>query len=140
MLKQAAHEPHHDEVAHEATDINFRVVVSFGVGLLVLGAVIYVVVWVFLGLLDTRASRASAQLAFPLAAGQEDRLPPEPRLQSNPRQDLRDLREAEDKRLDSYGWVDRNAGVVHIPIDDAIKLTLQRGLPSRAVAEQQLAK
>jgi hypothetical protein len=33
--------------------------------------------------------------------------------------------------LDNYGWVDKNAGIVRIPIDEAIRLTLQRGLPTR---------
>jgi hypothetical protein len=38
--------------------------------------------------------------------------------------------------LNEYGWVDRNAGTVHIPIDQAKELLLQRGLPSRpAVSE-----
>ena len=140
MAQHAAHEPHHDDVAHEASDVDVRGVVKFGIGLLVLGAVVYIVVWLFLGHLNTRANQASAQLAYPLAVGQEDRVPPEPRLQTNPRADLRELRESEQKRLDSYGWVDRNAGIVHIPIDDAIKLTLQRGLPSRPATEQQVVK
>ena len=43
---------------------------------------------------------------------------------------------AEDATLKSYQWVDRNAGVVRIPIDEAIKLTLQRGLPSRVQATE----
>jgi hypothetical protein len=68
---------------------------------------------------------------YPLALAQEKRVPPEPRLQTDPRQDLADLRAKEDETLNSYGWVDRNAGVVHIPIDEAIKLTLARGLPAR---------
>ena len=140
MVEHTAHQPHHDDVAHEASDVNFRAIVSFGVGLLALGAVVYLVVWLFLGFLSTRAGRASEQLAYPLAAGQGDRVPPEPRLQTNPRADLRELREAEDKRLDSYGWVDRNAGIVHIPIDEAIKATLQHGLPSRPATEQQVVK
>jgi hypothetical protein len=140
MAQHAAHETHHDDVAHEASDVNVRTIVQFGVGLLVLGAVVYLVVWLFFGFLSERASRASAQLAYPLAAGQQDRVPPEPRLQTNPRADLRELRESEDKRLESYGWVDRNAGIVHIPIDDAIKWTLQRGLPARPATEQQVVK
>ena len=140
MAHHAAHETHHDDVARETTDVNVRAIVQFGVGLLALGAVVYLVVWLFFGFLSNRASRASAQLAYPLAAGQQDRVPPEPRLQTNPRADLREMRESEDKRLDSYGWVDRNAGIVHIPIDDAIKLTLQRGLPSRPATEQQVVK
>ncbi|HEX7798676.1 MAG TPA: hypothetical protein VF456_30155 [Vicinamibacterales bacterium] len=140
MARHTAHEPHHDDVAHEGSDINVRAIARFGVGLLVLGAVVYLVVWLFFVFLSDRASHASAQLAYPLAAGQQDRVPPEPRLQTNPRADLREMRESEDKRLDSYGWVDRNAGIVHIPIDDAIKLTLQRGLPARPATEQQVVK
>jgi len=140
MAQHAAHQPHHDDVAHEGSDINARAIAKFGIGLLALGAVVYLVVWLFFVFLSDRASRASGQLAYPLAAGQQDRVPPEPRLQTNPRADLRELRESEDKRLDSYGWVDRNAGIVHIPIDDAIKLTLQRGLPARPATEQQVVK
>jgi hypothetical protein len=59
------------------------------------------------------------------------RLPPEPRLQTEPREDLRNLRESEERTLTTYGWVDRNAGVVRIPIDRAMTLTVERGLPSR---------
>ena len=72
---------------------------------------------------------------YPLAAEQGVRVPPEPRLQINPRQDLKDLRAAEDEILHGYGWVDRNAGIVRIPIDDAMRLTLERGLPSRPQAQ-----
>ena len=68
---------------------------------------------------------------YPLASSQGDRLPPEPRLQTNPREDLRTLRAKEDELLGSYGWVDKNAGVVRIPIEDAMKLTVERGLPAR---------
>ncbi len=64
-----------------------------------------------------------------MAAGQENRLPPEPRLQTNPREDLRDLRAQEDAILNSYGWVDRAAGSVHIPIDRAMEIVLERGIP-----------
>jgi hypothetical protein len=62
-------------------------------------------------------------------------VPPEPRLQEHPREDLSELRAREDEILSSYGWVDRNAGVVRIPIDAAMKLTLERGLPARAENE-----
>jgi hypothetical protein len=45
---------------------------------------------------------------------------------------LQDVRKHEDERLTSYGWVDKNAGRVRIPIDRAMDLVLQRGLPFRA--------
>ena len=35
----------------------------------------------------------------------------------------------EEKELTSYGWVDPKAGIVHIPIDEAIKIVASRGLP-----------
>ena len=41
--------------------------------------------------------------------------------------------------LDSYGWVDKDAGVVRIPIDDAMRLTVERGLP-RGAAEAMKAR
>jgi len=55
--------------------------------------------------------------------------PPAPRLQIDPRQDLDALRVSETSRLSSYGWIDRNDGVVRIPIEQAMQLTAQRGLP-----------
>ena len=45
------------------------------------------------------------------------------------------MRAAEQQVLTTYGWVDRNAGVVRIPIDEAMKLAIQRGLPARAVSK-----
>jgi len=46
------------------------------------------------------------------------------------------MRAREDEILTTYGWVDRNAGIVRIPIDAAMKLTLERGLPARSENEQ----
>src|SRR5438552_15747466 len=42
---------------------------------------------------------------------------------------LKQLRATEDAALTTYGWVDRKNGIVHIPIDRAMDLLLQRGLP-----------
>ena len=86
-------------------------------------------IWLLFDYFDRREAR-QLPAEYPLAAGREQ-LPPEPRLQVNPRDDLRELREREDQVLHSYGWVDRNAGVVRIPIEEAMKLTVQRGLPAR---------
>jgi len=51
--------------------------------------------------------------------------PPEPRLQTAPADDLRNLRAAEQTRLTTYGWVDRKAGVVRIPIERAKELVAE---------------
>src|SRR3954471_4311611 len=117
-------------VHHEESDVDIRGILGFGAGLVVVAVVIHLLMWVLLGFFESRAAKQPTR-AYPLAATQENRLPPEPRLQTNPREDMAELRARENAQLQSYGWVDKNAGVVRIPIDAAIKLTLQRGLPAR---------
>jgi hypothetical protein len=117
-------------IHHEPSDANVRGVFAFGLGLLVMVVVVLFLVWLLFGYYRSRQA-ATAGLDFPLAADQLNRLPPEPRLQTNPKQDLIDLRRAEDLILNTYGWVDKTGGVVRIPIDDAMKLTIERGLPVR---------
>ncbi|OLC96545.1 MAG: hypothetical protein AUH86_09440 [Acidobacteria bacterium 13_1_40CM_4_58_4] len=56
---------------------------------------------------------------------------PEPRLEINERTQLNGFRLDEEKKLNSYGWVDQKAGVVHIPIERAMQIVAQRGLPVR---------
>lgn len=51
--------------------------------------------------------------------------PPQPRLQTNPSADLAQFRGDEEKRLNSYYWIDKNKGVVHIPIEQAMKEVAQ---------------
>jgi hypothetical protein len=140
MAHHAHHPEHHADVSHETSDVNIRGILASAAGLIVLGAVVYFVVWLFFVYLSRQHQAAAGAPQFPLAVGQADRLPPEPRLQVNPRQDLKDLRAVEEQLLTSYVWVDRNAGVVRIPIDEAMKLTLQRGFPSRPASEQEVVK
>jgi hypothetical protein len=118
------------EVTHEESDVNIRAILGFGAGLIVFAVLIHLLIFVLLGYFESRES-VRKRAEYPLAAAEGPRLPPEPRLQINPRQDLADLRAKEDEQLGSYGWVDRNAGVVRIPIDAAMKMMLERGLPSR---------
>jgi len=56
---------------------------------------------------------------------------PNPALQPSPRLDLRKWREEEDEAMNSYGWVDRKKGIVRIPVDRAMDLIAQKGLPTK---------
>ena len=117
--------PHLPGIGHEHTDVRARPVVIAGVGL---ATVLLLVAGLMLGFYDALATRA-ARLSpppNPLAAAAGPRLPPEPRLQVHPVRDLRELREAESAVLDHYGWVDKQAGVVRIPIARAIDLLAAR--------------
>lgn len=64
-----------------------------------------------------------------LSGAQQRILPPEPRLQPNPKLDLERVQEQGKAALDRYAWVDPRAGVVQIPIDRAIDRLLEKGLP-----------
>ena len=60
---------------------------------------------------------------------------PDPKLEEDEQTQLNGIRMAEEKTLYSYGWVDESAGTVHIPIDRAMDLLVQRGLPVRPQSE-----
>ena len=64
---------------------------------------------------------------------------PEPRLLVRPGASLAELRAAEDSDLESYGWVDRASGVARIPIDRAMQLLLERGLPEVGAGQTPLS-
>jgi hypothetical protein len=121
---------HNPDVAHEASDINVSAVIWFLVTLVVVAVVVQLSIGGLFRILDrieTKNDLDVSPLAIP--AGQ---LPPQPRLQTTPWQDLKGFRAAEDQELGSYGWIDEKNGVAHIPIDKAKEMILQRGLPTRA--------
>jgi hypothetical protein len=118
-------------VRHETSDVNVRAILTVGAGLAALTIAVSALVWLLVVFLSGRAARSGPR-EYPLAVAHEQRLPPEPRLQTNPREDLSELQQAEEQVLGSYGWVDKGTGVVRIPVDEAIRLTLERGLPVRA--------
>jgi len=120
----------HQGSHYETSDANIRAIVKFTVGLAVLiVAAMVAMVWLF-GYL--KATQQLGPPASPFAESQTS--PPSPRLQVRPVQDLKQLRSAEDEKLNSYGWVDQKAGLARIPIDRAMDLLAQKGLPVREPA------
>jgi len=111
---------------HEESDVQVRLILMFGIGLAVITIVVLLVAyWLF----DDFAARW-AKLQVPPSPLAETRQPlPEPRLQVAAAHDLQQMRTAENLVLSSYGWVDEAAGFVRIPIDRALELLLERGLP-----------
>lgn len=72
-------------------------------------------------------------IAYPTAlpdVGRRLRIaPPGPRLQTDPPGDLRRFRAEENKRLDTYYWIDKQKGIVHVPIEQTIKKLATTGIP-----------
>lgn len=118
---------------HESRDISTRVVVIFGVSLVVGAAAVYLAIWLLFVYFGRVADRAYPR-EYPMARVGAPAQPPAPRLQTEPREELKQLRAEEDRILNSYGWVDANSGVAHIPIEQAMRMTLDQGLPTRGDA------
>ena len=83
------------------------------------------VYWTFDMLRDYKTGR-QGELVTSVPTG--DNLPAEPLLQADPVKDMVVIRNAQNEKLHSYGWIDKDNGIVHIPIDKAIELTLERSL------------
>jgi hypothetical protein len=115
-----------DDPGHEAETISVRGVFTFAVGLVVLGVVINLVLGLAMGLFSARESRNQAARPSLLATPVE---PPPHGLQGNPPVDRAREQERQLADLNSYGWVDREAGIVHIPVARAMDILAERGLP-----------
>jgi hypothetical protein len=135
-------------VGHEASAMSIGPIVWFLISLSI-GTV--VICLLMAGLFDSFEKNVKDEEgnASPLAS-ERLKLPPEPRLQlapstteqletrqppnlksDTPLQEMKHLREEENKKLSGYGWVDEKAGVVRIPIEEAKKRLLQSGIPTR---------
>jgi hypothetical protein len=142
---------HNNGTGHESSTIQVGGITWFIVGLSV--ACIFVA-WLMAAVLNRfegREQRAEVESRPSPFAAERSNLPPEPRLQlapnseeqiskneppnlktQHPLEEIKELSKSWAQQLNSYGWVDEHAGVVRIPIDEAKRLLLEQGLPTRA--------
>lgn len=117
---------------YEHTDIEPSIASKFAiwlaVSMVISAGIVYATFWFFEG---REAALSREGQRYPLAVGQVKE-PPAPRLQTQPFKDVYLLRQAEAEKLNSYAWIDKDGGIVRLPIARAMELTLQRGLPARA--------
>lgn len=116
-----------DERGYEQTDVRTGPLV---LATLVLTAVVVAVSFGVLGLfrgLERRAGR----LDLPEHARVHELVVPGPKLQADPALELSEHRALEASRTGEYGWVDREAGLVRVPVERAMELLVERGLPTR---------
>ncbi|MEI6669382.1 MAG: hypothetical protein WCP29_14615 [Acidobacteriota bacterium] len=127
--------------AYETRDIKIRPLVVFIAGIAILIVFSFLVaLWAFRlfsaqhAALDAQTPASSAARPAAPALADEQLQWPEPRVQSRPADDLQKLRTEEDAALTTYGWVDQKTGTVRVPIDVAMQLVLEEGLPARQPA------
>jgi len=113
--------------AYETRDANARSLLRFGLGMLLTLVLTWgASLWIF-----DYFGRVQELGPPPTPFERGRSVPPLPQLQVEPVQDLNQLQQGEQHALNSYGWVDRGRGIVHIPIHRAMDLLLERGLPAR---------
>jgi hypothetical protein len=123
---------------HEKRDVNVPGLLISAGGLTAAVVIAFIVAWWTFDYLSAR-DKESKSSAFPLAAQERGRLPPEPRLEEIDRQeekkgDMRpkELNAADERILEGYGWVDQKAGVARIPIRRAMKIIVDiNPMPTR---------
>ena len=133
---------HNVDVEHEHRDVNVRAVLGSAAVLVVVVLVSQVLILILFRVLESQAAAKDPELS-PVAVPAVD-MPKTttgspffnpgvggPQLMTNEPMGLAGVRAEEQKRLQSYGWVNQAAGVAHLPIDEAKKLLRERGLPVR---------
>lgn len=139
------------ETHHEKSDVNVRALFMFGIAFVIFAAISHFVLFVmykqFVKVENkhqnvplTKMERPESMTIpvtprlqpFPTKISKTETLPPGA---NTPVTDMVEMREAQEKALNSYGYVDRQKGVVHIPIEEAKKLALQRGTYSPVGAQ-----
>jgi hypothetical protein len=116
------------EERHEHSDVNIRAIAYIAIAMIVSAAVILSAV---LGIFKRFVREDVSRDAVPVFGADQTQLPPEPRLQIDPNADYRQFLKSEEETLNSYGWIDRQTGIVRIPIDRAIDLVAQRNLEGK---------
>jgi len=122
--------PHSNEshAGHESTDARARPIAILMVGLAIL---VFLAMLLMAWLLDLFQIRSDQSEIVPAGLTDKFQIPPQPRLQASPVIDLERLRAREKRELSSYEWIDEATGVMRIPIERAMEITAETGLPAR---------
>ena len=132
---QPVHAPSPPSPGYETRDASIRAIMIFMVALFVVGGSIHLVVW---GLMRGFEHRNAAEDLAPSPFANDHAPVPEPRLQpsighqSLPHEDVDALRERWRRELSSYGPVDGEPGRARIPVQRAMDMMIERGLPAAA--------
>jgi hypothetical protein len=129
---------------YEHSDIGVAGVLYFLAGLAVAGLLAYFVVAGLYSYLEKRSDAEQAPVSPLVTSAPADtrHIPreypqgafPNPKLEEDERGQLNGIRLKEEQMLSTYDYIDEKAGTVRIPINRAMDLIAQRGLPVRAQA------
>jgi hypothetical protein len=118
------------EEGHEPSDVGIRGIrgiVIFGIVFVVVAVVVEVIM---IGVMDVFKSEQTAlNKTKPELFKDETGQFPLPQLQPNTTADMAEFRHSESQGLEGYSWVNEKEGIARIPIERALKIVADRGLP-----------
>ena len=129
-----------EDVSHEQSDVNVGSLAKFIVVLFVSTVVILIGMKLMINFFQARELAEELPPASRVNPPGIRRLPPMPRLQGAPGNellpldDMKKFKAEQEAAINSYAWVDKQTGVVRIPIEEAKKLALARGFQVRLPA------
>jgi len=127
-------EPRTDlQASYELSDLRPGYIAFFGIGLSVVLGISVVIASLIVHYKTVQHARQDTPI--PRLAREREAMP-EPRLQVDAPNELRQLRAAEEATLNSYGWVDKDGGIVKIPVDRAMEILAKKELPARKQKEK----
>ena len=128
--------PTHSDVAFESSDIDTRTILAYLL-YLALAVVVAFIASVFIFRSTTNLAVDSRSLPPPVRQGVRSTIPPEPRLQGmtmlgteDPQQEMRNMIKDDRDANDKLGWIDKPAGIAQIPVEEAMKIIVSKGLPA----------
>jgi len=127
------------ELRHENRDVNVWAVGKVGIALVLTTIASLLLMFGMFRYLEVRENTAQIPPATTYTVN-PNKLPPEPNVMFNQHEseNQQEIRAAEDRELNEYGWADKAHGVVRLPIERAMDLVVQRGLPARPQTDQQI--
>ena len=114
-------------VRHESRDVNAKALAIIMLSMITVSVLILFAIRGVYKLNEEYDSNNSRQSVYwsPVDASS----PRSPHLEIDLAASLQESRQSQQKRLTTYGWIDKPAGFVHVPIDKAIQQILKKGLP-----------
>jgi hypothetical protein len=137
MTETEHHAAPNGHVGHELSDLKPTNIALFGIALAgAITLVLAVSYWIF----EYNAGQHAKEQVPPSPLAHTREPTPEPLLQVYAAEDLQEMRAAEDAALNGYGWVDKEAGIARIPVEKAIEVLANKGLPVRKEKGKQQAE
>jgi hypothetical protein len=127
--------PTNADVAFESSDVDTRTILAY-LFYLALAVAAAFIASVFIFRFTSKMAADSDTPMAPVHRGVGPTMPPEPMLQgvpgheTDPQLDLRLKRAADEAANEKYDWTDKQAGIARIPVEEAMKIIVSKGLPA----------